>query len=63
MWLALEKLGVPEQTIQLIRSLVTGRLVKKEVLAPIALEGGEVEAVEELPYLRSLVDSSGKMQM
>ena len=39
----------------------TGRLVEGEDLAPIALEGGEVEAVEEFQYLGSLVDSSGRV--
>ena len=43
------------------KHMVTGRLVEEEDLAPIVLEGGEVEAVEEFPYLGSLVDSSGKM--
>ena len=41
--------------------MVTGRLVEEEDLAPIVLEGGEVEAMEKFPYLGSLVDSSGKM--
>ena len=43
------------------KHMVTGRLVEEEDLASIVLEGGEVEAMEEFPYLGSLVDSSGKM--
>ena len=43
------------------KHMVTGRLVEEEDLASIVLEGGEVEAVEEFPYLGSLVDSSGNM--
>ena len=43
---------------------MTGRLVEEEDLAPIVLEGEEVEAVEEFPYLGSLVESfGGWMQM
>ncbi len=41
--------------------MVTGRLVEEEDLALIVLEGREVEAVEEFPYLGSLVESSGRM--
>ncbi len=43
------------------KHMVTGRLVEEEDLAPIVLEGGEVEAVEEFLYLGSLVESSGRM--
>ena len=43
------------------KHMVTGRLVEGEDLAPIALEGGEVEAVDDFQYLGSLVGSSGRV--
>ena len=35
--------------------------VTQEDLAPIVLDGGEVEAVKAFPYLGSVVDSSGRI--
>ena len=43
------------------KHMVTGRMVEEEDLAPIVLDGGEVEAVKEFPYLGSVVDSSGRI--
>ena len=43
------------------KHMVTGRMVEEEDLAPIVLDGGEVEAVKEFPYLGSVVDSSGRL--
>ena len=41
--------------------MVTGRMVEEEDLAPMLLDGGEVKAVKEFPYLASVVDSSGRL--
>lgn len=43
------------------KNMVTGRLVEERDLDPINLEGGEVEFVDEFPYLGSIISSSGKM--
>jgi hypothetical protein len=41
------------------KNMVTGRLVEERDLDPINLEGGEVEFVDEFPYLGSIISSSG----
>ena len=64
MWLALKKLGVPDETIQLIRSfqhMVTGRQVVDGDREPIAVAGGEICSVDEFPYLGSKIASSGRI--
>ena len=64
MWLALKKLGVPDETIQLIRSfqhMVTGRQVVDGDREPIAVAGGEICSVDEFPYLGSMIASSGRI--
>ena len=45
------------------KHMVTGRLVVEEDLEPIALEGGEIEAVGEFQYLGLLIASSGRMDV
>ena len=43
------------------KHMVTDRMVEEEDLAPIVLDGGEVDAVNEFPYLGCVVDSSGRL--
>ena len=43
--------------------MVTGRMVEEEDKEYIALDGGSIEVVEEFPYLGSIIDSSGKMEV
>ena len=45
------------------KHMATGRLVEDRDLEPIALEGGDVTAVDEFPYLGSLIDKSGRMDV
>ena len=45
------------------KHMVTGRLVEESDREPIALEGGDISAVEEFPYLGSLMASSGRMDV
>ena len=40
---------------------MTGRLVEDGNKEPIAVEGGEICAVEEFPYLGSLIAESGRI--
>ena len=40
---------------------ITGRLVKENDRTPVALEGGDIEMVDEFPYLGSVITSSGQM--
>ena len=42
---------------------MTGRLVDESDKEPIILVGGDIEAVDEFPYLGSLITSSGRMDM
>ena len=51
----------PTVSLPKTKHTVTGRMVEEEDLAPIVLDGGEVEAVKEFPYLGSVVDSSGRI--
>ena len=43
--------------------MVTGRLTEDSDRDPIALEGGDIESVDEFPYLGSVVASSGRMDV
>ena len=43
------------------KHMVTGRLVEDGDKEPIAVEGGEICAVEEFPYLGSLIAESGRI--
>ena len=43
--------------------MMTGRLVEQSDIEQIVLDGGNIEAVEEFPYLGSLITSSGRMDM
>ena len=45
------------------KHMVTGRLVDESDKEPIILVGGDIEAVDEFPYLGSLITSSGRMDM
>ena len=51
----------PTVSLPKTKHMVTGRMVEEEDLAPIVLDGGEVEAVKEFLYLGSAVDSSGRI--
>jgi len=39
------------------KHMASGRLVEESDLEPIALEGGNVTAVDEFPYLGSIIGS------
>ena len=43
--------------------MVTGRLVEPSDIGQIVLDGGNIEAAEEFPYLGSLITNSGRMDM
>ena len=45
------------------KHMVTGRLLEPSDIEPIVLDGGNIEAVEEFPYLGSLITNSGRMDM
>ena len=45
------------------KCMMTGRLVEQSDIEQIVLDGGNIEAVEEFPYLGSLITSSGRMDM
>ena len=40
--------------------MVTGRMVEEGDKECVALDGGGVEAVDEFPYLGSLIEDSGR---
>ncbi|XP_062521682.1 uncharacterized protein LOC134196544 [Corticium candelabrum] len=40
---------------------ITGRLVEENDQTPVALEGGDIEMVDEYPYLGSVITSYGRM--
>ena len=43
--------------------MVTGRLVEESDREVITIDGGDIEAVDEFPYLGSLIASSGRMDV
>lgn len=43
--------------------MVTGRETITEDKAPISINGGEIEAVDEFPYLGSIIAASGRMDV
>lgn len=45
------------------KHMVTGALVEQSDIEPIVLDGGNIEAVEEFPYLEPLITSLGRMDM
>ena len=45
------------------KQMVTGRIVEEEDQDYISLDGGSIEAIEEFPYLGSIIESSGKMDV
>lgn len=45
------------------KHMVTGRLVEESDKLPIAISGGGIRAVDEFPYLGSIVASSGRMDV
>ena len=45
------------------KHMVTGRETITEDEAPISINGGEIEAVDEFPYLGSMIAASGRMDV
>ena len=45
------------------KHMVTGRLVEESDREVITIDGGDIEAVDEFPYLGSLIASSGRMDV
>ena len=57
-----DKFGLRVSTcIPKTKHLVAGREAEDEDKTPITIEGGEIEGVEEFPYLGSTIASSGAM--
>ena len=46
-----------------MKQMVTGRMIEEEDQEYIALDSGSIEVVQEFPYLGSIIESSGKMDV
>ena len=50
-------------SISKTKHMVTGRLTENSDRDPIVLEGGDIESVDEFPYLGPVVASTGRMDI